>query len=59
MFKTHENLVNNDNVYIQIKILDFPWTPVSNQTMANSGWDVVFHIQQREKENQKFRKNET
>ena len=24
MFKTHKNLIENDNVYIQIKILDFP-----------------------------------
>ena len=49
MFKTQKNLLKNDNVYIQIKILDFPWTPVSISTIVNSGWDVVFDIQQRKR----------
>ena len=53
MFKTKKNLIKNDNVYIQIKILDFPWTPVSIPTIVNPGWDVVFDIQQRKRKSMK------
>ena len=54
MFKTQKNLIKNDNVYIEIKILDFPWTPVSIPAIVNPGWDVVFDIQQKEKEKGKL-----
>ena len=37
LLKTHKNLIKNDNIYIQIKILDFPLTPVSIPTTVNSG----------------------
>ena len=37
MFKTQKNLIKNDNVYIQIKILDLASTPVSISTIVNSG----------------------
>ena len=58
IFKTHKILIKNDNVYIQIKILDFSWTPVSIPTIVNPGRDVVFDIQQREKEKKNFKKLE-
>ena len=35
IFKTDKNSKKNNNVYIQIKILDFPWTPVSIPTSVN------------------------
>ena len=54
MFKTQKNLIKNDNVYIQIKILDFPWTPVSISTIVNPGWDVVFDIQQRKRKKERL-----
>ena len=58
MFKIDKNLIKNDNVYIQIKILDFPWTPVSIPTSVNPRWDVVFHIQQRKRKGEKLWKTE-
>ena len=57
MFKTQKNLIKNDNVYVQIKILEFPWTPVSIPTIVNPGWDVVFDIQQRKGKERKTVKN--
>ena len=33
--KTDKNLIENNNVFIQITILDFPWTPVSILTSVN------------------------
>ena len=53
MFETQKNLIKNDNVYIEIKILDFPRTAVLIPTTVNSGWEVVFDIQQKEKETKK------
>ena len=38
MLKTDKNLIKNNNVYIQMKILDFPWTPVSIPTSVNPRW---------------------
>ena len=57
MFKTQKNLMQNDNVYIQIKILDFPWSRVSISTIVIPGWDVVFNMQQK-KEKKDFEKLE-
>ena len=56
MLKTQKNLIENDNVYIQKNILDFPWTTVSISTIVNPRWDVVFDIQQKEKEIEKLEK---
>ena len=58
MFKTDKNFKKNNNAYIQIKILDFPWTPVSIPTRVNPRWEVVFDIQQRKRKREKFEKLE-
>ena len=57
MFKADKNLIKNGNVYIQIKILDFPWTPNSIPTIVNPRWDVVFEIQQRKRKRNKLWEN--
>ena len=58
IFKTYKNFIKNDNVLIRTKILEFPRTPVSISTNVNPGWDVVFDIQQKEKEEKNFEKLE-
>ena len=59
LLETHKNLIENDNVYIKIKIFDCPWTPVSIPANVYSGWDVVFDKPQREREKEKLWKTRT
>ena len=54
IFKTQQNLITNDKVYNQKKIIDFQWTPVSIWTIMDTGWDVVFDIQQRKRKKEKL-----